>query len=129
MPAQNLHSVAPTIAEDVHARGERVQTQRLLYEQRQAVDIEPEVDRIAVQVDLQPFVEGEHRTLPSASITAPTCRGSTPRRSTATPLGKRACKLTPRASLTSCSAGVAGAGKTGTATNVAGAGAALATAV
>nr|WP_292452344.1 hypothetical protein [Methylibium sp.] len=93
VPAQDLHAVAPPVAEDVHARRERVQAERLFYPQRQAVDVEPEVDRLAVQVDLQAFVETEHRTLPSVSMTTLACCTSTSRRSKTTPLGSRACRF------------------------------------
>lgn len=73
LPAQDLHAVAPAVAEHVHARRERIQAQRLLHQQCQAVDVESEVDRLAVQVDLQRFVKSEHRTLPSASALAALC--------------------------------------------------------
>ena len=69
-----------------------IQAEGLLHQQCQAVDVEPEVNRLAVQVDLQGFVETEHRSpSPSASITSAICGRAHSRRSTTTPLGRRAC--------------------------------------
>src|SRR5258706_2445612 len=93
VPAEDLHAVAPAVAEHVHARRERVQAEGLVHQQRQAVDVQPEVDRLAVQVHLQGFVEAEHRILPSTSNSSTACRSSTPRTSTTTPLGSHACTL------------------------------------
>ncbi|MFN9905562.1 MAG: hypothetical protein ACK56F_05470, partial [bacterium] len=71
-----------------------------------------------MQVDLQGFVETEHRTLPSASITTPACRRSTSRRSTTTPLGSRACKhIRTTARLSLAAIGIGAAASIGTATN------------
>ena len=122
VPAQHLHPVAPAVAEHVHARGERVQSQRLLHQCRQAIDVQPEVHRCAVQVDLQAFVEAEHRSLPKDSITSPTCRASTPRRSTATPLGRRACRLITAGALSSPSSAAPGVATSGTTMNAGGVG-------
>lgn len=72
LPGQDLDPVAPAVAEHKHARSERVQAKGLLDQHRRAVDAQPEIHRLAVQVDLQPFVEAEHRSLPSASIISPT---------------------------------------------------------
>lgn len=62
--AENLHAVASAVAEHIRAGRERIQAKRLLHQQCQAVDVQPEVDRLAVQVDLEGFVEAEHRSLP-----------------------------------------------------------------
>src|SRR5438105_3893240 len=93
LPPQDLHAVASSVPEHVHAGGERVQSERLLDEHGQAVDAEPEVNRRAVQVDLQPFVEAEHRILPRTSNSSTVCCSSTPRTSITTPLGSHACTL------------------------------------
>src|SRR5437764_2003737 len=120
VPTEDLHAVATAVAEDVHARRERIQAQRLVHQQRQAVDVEPEVDRTAVKVDLQGRVGAEPRTLPSASITSPAWRRSHSRSSTTTPLGRRACRhirTTARLSPAAVGIGVVAAASIGTATN------------
>ena len=50
------------IGEHVRAFGEKVQPQRMLRQGSQAVDVQPEVHRRAVQVHIQAFVELEHRS-------------------------------------------------------------------
>jgi hypothetical protein len=77
---------------NVHACGERIEAQGPLHQQRQTVDVQAKVDRLAVQVHLQGFVETKHRSLPSASTRRATCSQSQPRRSTTKPLGRRACR-------------------------------------
>src|SRR5579859_295444 len=69
-PAENLDSIAPAVAEDEQRRGHRVQAHRLFDQDRQSVDAHAEVDWIAMQINLQPFVEPEHGSLPSICTTA-----------------------------------------------------------
>ncbi|WP_373422038.1 hypothetical protein [Burkholderia gladioli] len=58
---------------------------------RQSVDTYAEVDRIAMQIDFQLFVEPEHGNLPSIwTIVASSSRLAFPR-SNSTPLGSRTC--------------------------------------
>ena len=89
VPAQDLHAVAPPVAEHVRAGCERIQAQRLLHQQCQAVDVQPEVDGLAVEVDLQGFVEAEHRSLPIPSMSLSTPSRSAPRSSSVVPLARR----------------------------------------
>lgn len=56
---------------------------------RQPVDAHAEVDRIAMQVDLQPFVEPEHGSLPSIWITVASSSTLASPRSNSTPFDRR----------------------------------------
>ena len=79
----------PLLGEHVGARRERIQPEGLFHQQCQAVDVQPEVNGLAVQVDLQRFVETEHRSLPSPSTSLITPSRSLPRMSSVAPLGRR----------------------------------------
>lgn len=48
----------------------RIESECLVYQRRQAIHVQSEVDRLAVQVDPQRFVEVEQRTLSNASMTS-----------------------------------------------------------
>lgn len=63
--AEYLDAIAAPVAEYEQSRSHRVQVHRLLNQDRQAVDTHAEVDRLAMQVHFQPFVEPEHGNLPS----------------------------------------------------------------
>src|SRR3954463_15952420 len=78
LPAQNFYAITSPIPEDVQRLSKRIQPEGLLDQDRQTVKTDPEVDRLAMQVDLQAFVEAEHRSLPSASIIANACCMSQP---------------------------------------------------
>jgi hypothetical protein len=67
---QHFFAITSLIPKDVHRLGERIQPEGLLDQDRQTVEADPEVDGLAMQVDLQSFIEAEHRSLPSASIIA-----------------------------------------------------------
>src|SRR5258708_29733226 len=85
LPAQDLDAIASPVSKNIERGIHRIQAHRLFDENRQAVHSVPEIDRIAVQVHLQIFVEPQHRILPniwtpvlSSSILASLGSSSTP---------------------------------------------------
>lgn len=79
--------------ESVHRLGKRIEPQRLLRHHGQTVDARTKVNGGTVQIDSQPFVEAEHRSLPSDSMSVAMCCASVPCSSSETPLGSRACSV------------------------------------
>ncbi|KGD55089.1 AMP-binding enzyme family protein [Burkholderia pseudomallei] len=90
-PAENLDAITTSIAEHKQRRDHEVQVHRLFDQDRQSVDAHAEVDRIAMQVDLQPFVEPEQGGLPSIWITVASSLTLASPRSNSTPFDRRTC--------------------------------------
>src|ERR1700712_4961046 len=91
LPAQDLDAIASPVGKDVERGIHGIQAHRLFDENRQTVHSVPEIDRVAVQVHLQIFVEPEHGILPNIWTTVLSSSMLAALRSSSTPFDSRTC--------------------------------------
>src|ERR1700741_565955 len=93
IPTDKLDPVTTAVSEDIKRGVHRVQMHGLLDENREAVHAVAEIDRIAVQVHFQVFVEPEHGILPRIwiSVVSSSMVAMALPISSSTPLASRTC--------------------------------------
>jgi hypothetical protein len=91
LPAQDLNAIASPVGKNVERGIHRIQAHRLFDENRQAIHAVTEIDRVAVQVNFQVFVEPEHGILPNIWTTVLSSSMLAALRSSSTPFDSRTC--------------------------------------
>src|SRR5579864_458497 len=111
IPAEDLDAVATPVPEDVKRGVHWIEPHGLLDEDRETVHAVAEINRIAVEVNFEAYVEPEHGSLPSICTTVVNSSMLALPRSSSTPLDRRTCN---ESVISNAGANGNGAGTTGT---------------